>query len=284
MSIANLSSTIAQKLVNHSPAILTAVGAAGVIGTALLTGKAFVQATDLVRETEQDRWEQLDAANPLDPDAGEYHEPELYKLTPKEKVELTWKIFVPPLLAGTGTLLCVISAQSINSRRSAALLSLYTVTERARTEFQEKAREVLEDEQYEKIQDEIAADRIEGRELPKGFDPGDFQGETPYELKQDGVGVCYDVFSDRYFTSSQAEIDDAINQVNQEMIHQGYADLNMFYGLIGLSDVPYGEKVGWTSDHLMGVRYSYVPAKDGSPCMAVSFKSEPSPAFHKFWG
>lgn len=260
MSIANLSSALAQKLVSHSPAILTALGAAGVIGTALLTGKAYVQA-DREIQTEDERRDRRGEA----------------LMTPKEKVELTWRYFVPPLFAATGTLLCVISAQSINSRRSAAMISLYTMTERARTEFQDKAREVLSDEDYERINEEIAQER-----LATNAGGTQFLGDTPFEMKNDGVGWCHDIYSDRYFISSQGEIDDAVNRINHELTHNMYADLNMFYSFIGLNEVPYGDKVGWTSDHLLEVQYSYGPAQDGSPCMAVTFKRDPASHFSSF--
>lgn len=261
MSFANLIPTLSQKIVQHSPAILTAIGVAGVAATAVLSARAAVEAHEILL-TEADRYE---------------NDFTVEDFTLKEKVLLTWRAFLPPLFVGSATIVCVISAQSINSRRNAALLSLYTISDRMLTEFREKAREIHGDKKVAEIYDEIAADSIRNHE------PEDFMMRQ-IMVRGDGVGLCRDMYSDRYFVSSQTEVDAAVNATNAEMNMEGDVSLNFFYDQIGLGRIPVGDEVGWSqSTGLMTVQYTYVPSEDGSPCMAVTFKRQPEHGFHRIF-
>lgn len=252
MTLASITHTVSRKLAQNSPAILTALASAGVIATAVLTAKAAVNAHEEIRYVE-----------------GRYPEAnEGCTLTPKEKVALTWKHFVPAFIVGSATIACVISAQSVNSRRNAALMSLYTMADRAQSEFMEKTTELHGENKVSKIREEIAKDRIESRDLNPA-------GEQP-----EGTSLAYDAWTDREFYASRTDIERAVNVVNAEINRNMFCSLNTYYRHVGLGEIPSGEDIGWNLDHPLDVEYTYHPARDGRPCMAVTFKRYPTSDYY----
>lgn len=261
MTIANLTSALGQKILQNSSAILTGIGVAGVVATGVLSVKATIKAIDDIREAEGDY---LGAT-------------EGQTLSAKQKVKLTWIHFVPPLTVGLVTIGCVISAQSVNTKQKAALMSLYTLTDRGLTEFREKTRELHGDAKFNKIEEEIVKDRVAQHDPS---DDIDFVND-PRRLEQ-GLYECYDVWTDRYFWSNENIIDAAVNTINAEINTNNYASLNMFYDLIGLGNVPMGDDFGWNLDHKLSVSYFYTGSRGGDPVKGVTFSRPPKQNYYSF--
>jgi hypothetical protein len=264
MTFASITSTLSQKIVQNSSAILTAAGVAGVVFTGILSARAAIRAHDDILAEEERRY----VNDPNDPGT---------PLTAKEKVQLTWLHFVPPLSAGLVTIGCVISAQSINTKQKAALLSLYTLSDRALTEWRDKTRELQGDSKYAKIEEEIIRDRVANR------DPMDDRNLLSDSRRLDEKMVeCLDVWTDRYFWGNQNIVDAAVNAINAEINNNNYASLNMFYDMIGLGNVPMGDDFGWNLDHKLDVSYFYTSARDASPVMGVTFQKPPKQDYYSF--
>ena len=104
----------------NSPAILTGLGCAGVLTTAILTGRATLRASEILKMEAPD--EQLPVT---------------------EIVKLTWKVFIPPVLVGASSITCIIGSNSINQRRNAAISALYSLSETAFREYKEKVVEEI---------------------------------------------------------------------------------------------------------------------------------------------
>src|SRR6187549_743986 len=98
MKLAVLAKQTEKILLDNSPALLTAIGVVGTVTTAYLTGTASIKADRILREDHDRR---LQDANGISA--------ELLPATPKEKVELTWKLFVPPVGSGLLTISAIIS-------------------------------------------------------------------------------------------------------------------------------------------------------------------------------
>ena len=81
----------------HSPEILTGIGIAGMITTTIMAVRATPKALILIDEKK----EELEAE----------------KLPPKELILTTWKCYIPATTIGTVSVLCLISASSVNLRR-----------------------------------------------------------------------------------------------------------------------------------------------------------------------
>lgn len=238
-----------QVLKDHSPTILTGLGVTGLLTTVVLAVRATPSAVRDIQEAES---EQIEA------------------LTAREKVALTWRYYVPALAVGTTTAVCIIGANSISSRRNAALISLYTVTEKAFGEYKEKVVEVIGENKEAKVRDSLAQDRVT-------------EAGSPHVIITQGNQPCFDSFTGRYFESTVEKIKKAENDINRQCINDMYASQNDFYRLIGLPPVDIGEEVGWTTDNVLEINFSAV-LNDGKPVMSLEYHKQPKINFHRVWG
>ena len=248
----------AQKLaVDNSPQILTAVGVVGVVSTALLTGKAAYRAGQLIADSA----------------------PEPYALDPREKFELTWKLFIPAAGSGLLTISAIVAGSHISASRAAGLAAAFTISERAFDEYRDKIVQKMGPKKEQEARDEIAQERVQ-----RNNDSFLQLARTQLDLiVVSGTDViCYDMYSDRYFTGSMEALKQAQNNLNHRMLSDGYASLSDFYELIGLPPTQFSDQIGWVSDELLELSFSTVLSPEQRPCLAVSFRAEPNRRFDRF--
>lgn len=240
---------------DNSPVILTAVGVAGTVMTAFLAGKASFKAAELIRE-EQDV---LDAqAKSTD-------------LTLREKAELVWTLYIPPVATGALTVASIIGANRIGSRRAAAVAAAYSLSERAFEEYRAKVGEKLGERKERAVRDEIAQERVTKN-------PPD----TSVMMLGNGKVICLDMYTDRYWKSSMEEIKAGMNRVNYIINNDGYATLTDYYNAVGLPRVPFSDEVGWSSEDQLDLQITGAITPEGEPCLAVSFRSDPVHNYQRF--
>jgi hypothetical protein len=228
---------------DNSPTILTGVGVAGTITTALLTGRAAFRTAQI-----------------LDDNAEAWGEP----LPPKECVRLTWQLYIPAAGVGTLTIASIILANRIGNRRAAALAAAYAISEKAMHEYKEKVIDRIGETQEQKIRDDIAQDQISRT-----------QGSNAVVLVGYGDVLCFDAYSGRYFNSSVENIKKAENDLNHRILNDMYASLTDWYNLLGLAPIEVSDEVGWNVDKLLDVKFSSVLTDDNKPCLSVNFNVTP---------
>lgn len=249
MGFADIARSATQFISNNSPAILTGMGVAGVITTGYLAAKAGYNSATQIRDAEDEN--------------GRY-------LQPKEKLALTWKNFLPAMGVGATSVAAIIGSQKISSRRTATLASLYSLSERAFTEYREKAVEVLGKQKSIRVQDEIATERIAKNP------PGDPQ----ILFTGGGETLCYEVFTGRYFFSDVEKLRKAQNDLNAQIINGMYASLNDWYCVAGLPQIDLGEQVGWTTDNMLELGFTAV-LQDEKPAIAIHYNHPPKEKYNK---
>jgi hypothetical protein len=231
---------------DNSPAILTAIGAVGVVATAYLTARATAKSVEVIRVEETDRRELLE---------------------PKEKVEMVWKNYIPPIISGVTTIALIVAANRIGNRRIAGVAAVAAISERAYEEYRNKTIEKHGETRDRAIRDEIAQDRVNrtgGRELV---------------VIGDGEVIFLDSFTKRYFKSTMQTVQQAVNDINGQILEDFSASLSDFYDLIGLSRTSYSDLVGWNLDRKLKVNYStaITPLSEGQkPCMVIDFDKFPA--------
>lgn len=252
---------LAEKIVaDNSPTILTAVGVVGTVGTAILTGKATLKSTQLIRDEKFNRFLETPEYMP-----GEEDIPPLDKVG---VVKLVWKEYIPPVGSGALTVACIICANRISTRRAAAMAVAYSLSEKSIKEYKEKIQEKFGLNKSQQVKDEVAQDRV--RENPnKGM-----------VVVGPGNVLCYDEISGRYFESSMEDIKKAQNDTNYEILHSSYASLSDFYYRLGLPPTKYSEEVGWNTDHLLEISFSTVLADDQRPCLSLEYNVVPSRGYN----
>jgi Family of unknown function (DUF6353) len=241
MNLAVLSKRAGKLLADNSPLLLTAISVTGTIATAVLTGRASFKAARLLYETD------------------------LQDLPFREKVELTWQLYIPAVGTGVLTVACVIAANRIGTRRAAAMAAAYSISERAFSEYKEKVIEKFSERKEQDIRDEIAQDRVTKNPV------------ASREVIITGMGkvLCCDTITGRYFESDMETLRKAQNDVNARIMNNMYASLHDFYVLIGLTPTPYSSEIGWNTSDLCELHYSATLAEDGRPCICVDYAPFP---------
>lgn len=237
-------------LKRNSPAILTAIGIAGVVGTAVLAVRATPEAVRRIQDAESEQ---------LDP------------ITNLEKVKLTWTLYIPATVSGIVTVASVLGAHTISTRRNAALLSLVTLTETTLREYQAKVVEQIGKNQEGKIRDAVIQDRIDSNPPVT----------SEVIITGDGNTLCWDSFSGRYFQGNIESIRKAQNDINSQTIHQQYASQNDFYRLLNLDPTAFGDEYGWRNDNMLDIRFSSHLTPEGKPALAIVYHIEPVKWYYK---
>lgn len=247
MNIKNKAIKLGHGINKESPTILTGISITGLISTAILAARAAPAAGKIIEEA--------DAKLNWDED-----------LTLLEKVKLTWKLYLPAGLVGLSTITCIIGANSIHLRRNAALVGLYTFTEGALKEYQQKVIEVIGDKKDGKIRDEIAQDKLDKNPID-GYN---------VILTGQGQHLFYDSLSSRYFKSDIETVRKAINDFNVELFKDMYRTLNDFYDELDIEGTEMGRNMGWNvEDGTLEVRFSAKIATSGEPCVVLNYPVQP---------
>jgi hypothetical protein len=226
-----------------SPVILTGLAIGGVVTTTVLAVQATPRAIIAIDEDQEDGT----------------------TLTKWEVVKKVWPYYIPVVITGGLTIACMIGAQSVNTRRQAALVGAFTITEGAFQEYKEQVVEVLgKTKESSEVREKIIQKKIEENPPSKDIIIGS------------GNVLCFDTYTGRYFESSMEKIRAAQNDFNEMLINgEMYMSANEFYHLIDLDDVVVGEQVGFSPENTMKIEFTSRLTPDGRPCLAISFRALP---------
>jgi hypothetical protein len=244
---------LGQTMVKNSPTILTGMSVAGLVTTLVMGSQASIKAYQLVKEEEV-----TDSGYRID-------------LEPFDIVKLTWKCYIPTAIAGTFTIACIISANSINLKRNAALAGLYSLADTSLKEYQAKVVETIGKNKEREIRDAVYKDEIDRNPV------------NDCEVIQTGRGnfLCYDALSGRYFRSDIEQIRQSINNVNRSMLSDMFIPLNDVYYALDLKGTKMGDLIGWhVDDGLIEPEFSSQLTETGEPCLVMDFNSEPRYAYN----
>lgn len=243
---------------DNSPSILTGFAVAGTVMTAYLTGKASFKATQLIQERER-TFESNHPDYMVEP------------LTPREKVELVWKLYIPAASSLLATLVFVVGANRVGARRAAGLAAAYALSERTYEAYKEKVIEKLGERKEQAVRDEIAQERVTRNPPPADL--------VVYE--ETGSVLCCDLFTGRYLLSDMESLRRAENQINYQVMHDYYASLTDFYERIGLEKTSMSDDFGWNADKMMELEFSTTLTPQGRPCLTFNFRVAPIRGYHR---
>lgn len=246
--ISNLLKKASKFTVDNSPAILTAVGVVGAVTTAYLSGRAAFEAANLIALREGS---------------------EEIVLEPKEKVEMVWQLFIPAAGSGVMTVVAIIAANRIGTRRAAAMASAYMISEKAFETYRDKVVEKIGKNKEREIRDGVAQDLV-----------CDHPVSTNEVVIIDGDVLFMDAYSGRYFRSDMEKVKSAQNAINYMINHDFYASLQDFYNYIGLPSTTESNEVGWNSDRLMEIEFSTALA-NSQPCIVITFSVIPTRGYYR---
>lgn len=193
----------------NSSTILTIVGSAGVILTAITAAKDTPKAIQLIEEAKAEKGEEL---------------------TKLETVKAAAPAYIPTAIVATSTITCVFGANVLNKRKQGALMSAYALIDNSYKEYRKKVVEILGDETDKLIKNEMVADHISEPDL----------------IVEEDEELFWDFYSMQRFTSTMDKVKNALVTLNEQIRAYGYASLNDYYELLGAEPVEYGNDYGWT--------------------------------------
>ena len=202
----------------NAPAILTASACIGTVTTAILTAKSTTLAIERIADYCED--------NLRSPD----------DLSWREKFAISYRVYIPPAIAGVATLVSIVAANRIQYARGAAFALAYSGSEAAFRRYREAVSDVVKPKDVQKVAARVAEKSVQEAGQPQ---PGTVL------VASSGDVLCYDTFSGRYFKSDIETIRRVENNINGQLNSECYASLNEFYAGLGLPPVSAGELVGW---------------------------------------
>ena len=238
----------------NAPAILTASACVGTIATAILTAKSTTLAVEKIAD-----YCEANLRSPED-------------LSWKEKFSVSYRVYIPPAIAGVCTLVSIIAANRIQYARGAAFALAYSGSEAAFRRY----RQALEDVGGPKAVEEVKA-RVAEKSVQEDDQP--LSGTVLVALS--GDVLCYDIFSGRYFRSDIESIRRVENNINGQLNSESYASLNEFYTGLGLPPVSAGELVGWSDPNSLSVEFGSQISPKGEPVLTIDFLVSPKENYFK---
>ena len=245
-NLAKIATNLKFSMAKHSPEILTGIGIAGMIATTVLAVKATPKALEYI-------------------DTATYEKEE--PLTPVETVKACWKCYIPAAVTGVTSVACLIGASSVSNRRNAALAAACTLSDTALREYREKVVETIGEKKEQAVRDAVAQERIEKKPPVQS---------SEVILTGNGETLCYDWYTSRTFKSDIDKLKNAVNEINSQMLDEGYVCLNDFYYALGIPNAGIGDTLGWNYNQDKLVKLSLSSQLDnGVPCMVVDFQVAP---------
>lgn len=242
----------------HSPEVMVGMGLTGMIGSGVMAVKATPKAMQLLDE----KREEVCSNN----------------LTVKEKIEATWKCYMPSIILGSVSAGCIIYGTSMNMKKNAALATLYTISDTTLREYKNVTKELVDEEVHRNIEETVQS-RVAKKRMEEKPEVVLIENENDYMLYSgDGDTLVFDSLSGRYFKSSMNAIDRAVNKINKKLISERYMSLNDFYMELNIPIIDAGSIIGWSceSDELR-VKYFSEIAQNGQPYLVLYYSSLPVP-------
>lgn len=211
-----------------APTILTILGAAGVVVTAISAVKATPKALKLIDEDE--RYHGLD------------YEEKGYGPTKIEMVKIAWSCYIPTAIIGLTTISCIFGAHVLNKRTQATLISAYGFMHQSYQKYKSAAKKVYGEDADRKIVEQMN----QGAYARGAFSCAEiYHSDT--EKDEDKLWF-YDSFGKRSFQSTLAAVINAEYFANRDFAMNGFLFLNQFYNFLGIPETQEGDIIGWAAE------------------------------------
>lgn len=212
-----------------SPTILSILGTAGVVTTAILAVKATTKALERIEDAK--------AAKPPE---------NVEKLTRMETIAACWQCYIPATATGIATIGCIWGANILNHRQQAALTSAYVLLNRTYQDYRKSVKNVFGEEGDKRVLENMAVERVS--ENHTIYTQGAFESTTLDFAVPEEEHLFYDIYSDRQFASTIGKVLQAEYHLNRMFALNGSVSLNDLYMYLGLEPIKDGDDIGWWAD------------------------------------
>lgn len=235
-----------KKITKYTPSILSWGGILGVIITSILTAK---QTPKFVNELEN-----------LKSFKG-------YDLSILDYLKVGIKNYMIPISSGILTMSCIFGSNYLNKKQQNRLLTSLTLLNSSYLQFKNKVKEKINEETFEKIQEDILKERYD-----EFFD-------CPNEKEQ----LFYDEYGGRYFTATLNDVLTAEYEIIKKIRKGKRVALNDLYEKIDIPVVDFGYDIGWQREQIFQnqgdinfeFRHHPLIMPDGMNCCIISATNDP---------
>lgn len=256
---------VTRVLKKRSPEILTGFGIAGMVTTTVLAVKATPKALTLIQDAEIEKVD-------VQVKEGKGQDELVKTLTPAEVVKVAWKPYIPAVLLGTASVACLIGANSVHTRRHAALYSAYKLSETALTEYKDKVKEIVPEKKVKEIKQKLAEDKVEN--IVKNEDCKEQKAKVI--VSNDGDTWFVDPFTNGSFLCTETKIREAIVDLNYRLMDEMFVSLSDLYDELGLDHTQNSDEIGWCiDDGKIRPDFSDAIVKNGKAYVVMDFLKRP---------
>lgn len=240
----------------NSPKILTLLATIGTASTAFATARATPKALLLIQEAEAQKGEDLTAL---------------------EKVKVATTPYIPVILLGSATVMCIFGAQMLNRRAQSSMASAYALLDQSFKDYRRKLKEIYGDEADKKVIEALAVEKSQTVYINASY----LEGSCDLSLEENSSKsvLWYDEYSKRFFTASLEQVLMAEYHLNRNYILRGEAVVNELYEFLGLEPTDWGAEAGWApmDEGMFWIEFNHIPAKldDGSVFYIIEMPFEP---------
>ena len=232
----------------NSPAILTGVGVTGTVLAVIFA----IRATPKAEKSIEKKKKELDKE----------------KLSVGETIGATWKYYLPTAITVATSTACIIGANSVNTRRTAAIAAAYSISETALAEYQDKVKEVVGETKEGDIRADIARDRMAADPPSKSEVIITGKGETWFQ----------ESITKRYFKSDIEKVRKIENDLNREMRSSNTISVNdLLYSLGIPSNHQVLTDIGWDINKFP-IEFIFTPimTEDVGVCIELDYRYKPT--------
>lgn len=244
--IRRMGKSVRMKTSKHAPELLLGLGIGGMITSTILAVKATPKACQIIEEEKK----------ALETDV----------LTAVDTVKLTWRHYMPAVLVGGVSVVCLLWGNRVSIKRYTALAAACSLSDTALRDYRKKVIEKLGEQKDAEIRKEITKDKMENSPVSRHIVEGTGLGNE----------LCFDVLSGRYFMSDVHRLQKAENVLNRRMREECWLTGNEYFDEIGMDAIPLGDGVGWNIDRgYIQFEFDSRLTDDNRPCIVVYHKNPP---------
>ena len=148
----------------------------------------------------------------------------------KTKIKKTWKCYTPSGMMAISTILCIIYSDYTTMNQKISLLNALISTQ----EHYKSLKNSVDQTCSKKTKEDILRNKIKSN-IPKDV-----------YIERTEEKIFYEDYTNKFFTSTIDNVLKAEYLFNKQLAVIGYATLNDFYELLGISKTEEGKYIGWS--------------------------------------
>lgn len=233
-------------LKNNSPTILTVVGSIGVVVTAVMSARDTLKAKKRIDYERDYQDKEFDA---------------------KEKIKIAAPCYVPTIISGVSTVLCIYGANKLSRNVQKSLTSAYMLLDQSYKEYRKSVKEVYGEDGEKEVVKNVSSR----------------QAEKSNEIDLNSTNTFFDFFSLQFFESDLQTILDAEKAANELLQKYGYVSLKTVYSLINEEILETDDLLGWSLSAGREYGYDHIEitviqntTEDGSKYNIIDFANGPT--------